>query len=87
MRGSKAKLLRRLTREHTPGLPLRQLQTVTTHPVRYVHHLDKNGEPVYEWARVVNPIRLVNDCTRRQYQVNKQFYARMRRGEQAVFHG
>lgn len=86
MRGTKAKQLRRLTEEHTKGLPLCMFHKITTHAVKVQDGVDPlTGLTHFRTEQVVNPFRMVNDCTRRQYQLNKRFYGRMRRG-QAVFH-
>lgn len=85
MRGKKAKQLRALTREHTAGHTHRVLQPVTTHGVRFVEKLDLAGKPVFGLAQIVNPIRMVETCTRRQYQINKAFYKRLRRGDEVIY--
>ena len=69
------------------GMPGHMFHPITTHGVKVADGVDPTtGLQKFRIAQIVNPYRMVNDCTRRQYQLNKRFYSRMRRGE-AVFHG
>lgn len=89
MRGKKAKQLRRLTEEHTVGMPLKESNAREV-LLRYRQRGVLKGTYIERTALLTHadhkPVRMANDCTRRQYQLNKRFYSRMRRGE-AVFHG